>query len=148
MDKSEHKLTRVYEERREVELQIVDGSLEPVFANSQFLEGGPLQTIKCSCGERFHDRFLIYRSVYKCMDSPTKTHIALVFAGSMLIFSGIVGAETWGYLQSVGGLLIVVGSGYDLVKPANRESISRYTFWLNIVGSALAIVGGVFQLLS
>jgi hypothetical protein len=49
----DHSLSREFKERREYNLKLVDGELEVRFENSQYLGGEPLQTIKCTCGERF-----------------------------------------------------------------------------------------------
>jgi hypothetical protein len=51
--KDDHSLFREFKERREYKLEIVDGELEVVYENSTYQGGEPLQTIKCSCGERF-----------------------------------------------------------------------------------------------
>lgn len=52
-DSIDHALSREYKERREYQLKVVDGELEPAYDNSQYLGAEPLQTIKCTCGERF-----------------------------------------------------------------------------------------------
>ena len=52
-DATEHTLSREFKERREYLLAVIDGELEIQFSNSQYHCGEPLQTIKCTCGERF-----------------------------------------------------------------------------------------------